>query len=77
MATKTRLTKTETLAPAASTPHHRRHSNPNEYGTDAACPKGVSPFDFPEIKVKSGQRDPFDDAGAPDVVGLLRYVPAG
>ena len=31
--------------------HHRRRSNPNEYGVNAACLEGVSPFDFAEVAV--------------------------
>ncbi len=34
--------------------HHQRRSNPNEYGVNAACLEGVSPFDFVEIPVTDG-----------------------
>ena len=31
--------------------HHQRRSNPTQYGINVACIEGVSPFDFPEVKV--------------------------
>ncbi len=53
--------------------HHQRRSNPNEYGVNAACLEGVSPFDFPELIVHDGINHPSD--GGPDdgVAGVLRY----
>jgi hypothetical protein len=54
--------------------HHRRRSNPDEYGVNAACLDGVSPFDFAEVKVTDGVHHPSDgpcDGG----VGVLRYAP--
>jgi hypothetical protein len=55
--------------------HHRRRSNPNQYGVNAACLKGVSPFDFAEVAVVDGVNHPSDAAGKPvnDIVGYLRY----
>lgn len=54
--------------------HHRRRSNPNELGLNAACLEDVSPFDFAEVVVNDGQRHPSDD---PDrrtyVAGVLRF----
>ena len=58
--------------------HHRRRSNPNQHGVNAACLKGVSPFDFAEVAVVDGINHPSDrgaKAGA-EIVGYLRYVPA-
>ena len=54
-------------------PHHRRRSNPNEYGVNAACLEGVSPFDFAEVLVNDGVNHPNDGGGG--VVGVLRYEP--
>jgi len=58
--------------------HHRRRSNPNEFGVNAACLAGVSPFDFAEVKVNDGLSHPSDRAdGRGDVIaGWLRYTPA-
>src|SRR6185369_11499088 len=41
--------------------HHKRRSNPNQLGVNAACLEGVSPFDFHELVVFDGQRHPADD----------------
>ena len=38
--------------------HHQRRSNPTQYGINAACIEGVSPFDFPEVKVVEGSSTP-------------------
>lgn len=56
--------------------HHRRRSNPNEYGVNAACLKNVSPFDFDEVPVVDGINHPSDvGPGRGDgVVGYVRYV---
>lgn len=51
--------------------HHRRRSNPNQYGVNAACLEGVSPFDFAEVLVNDGVHHPRDGGGG--VVGVLRY----
>jgi len=58
--------------------HHRRRSNPNQYGVNAACLNGVSPFDFAEVAVVDGINHPQDQgAGArPEIVGHLRYTRA-
>lgn len=54
--------------------HHRRRSNPDELGINAACLDGVSPFDFAELVVNDGRHHPSDGGGG--VAGLLRYTPA-
>jgi len=58
--------------------HHQRRSNPNEYGVNAACLEGVSPFDFREVLVNDGVRHPSDlPPGAPSrLAGVLRFEPA-
>ena len=56
--------------------HHQRRSNPEQYGVNAACLDGVSPFDFPEIPVNDGVSHPAD-GGGPRVAGVLRYEPRG
>ena len=40
--------------------HHRRRSNPNQYGVNVACLKGVSPFDFADVPVIDGVNHPAD-----------------
>ncbi|MFJ1293426.1 GFA family protein [Paracoccus yeei] len=54
--------------------HHRRRSNPREYGVNAACLAGVSPFDFAEVPVTDGIHHSAD-GGSDGVVGILRYQP--
>ncbi|SDI27011.1 GFA family protein [Aliiruegeria lutimaris] len=58
--------------------HHQRRSNPDQYGVNAACLEGVSPFDFPEIIVNDGVNHPSDGppaGGAAPVSGVLRFIP--
>lgn len=52
--------------------HHRRRSNPDELGVNAACLDGVSPFDFAEVPVSDGINHPSDGASR-GVVGVLRF----
>jgi hypothetical protein len=58
--------------------HHRRRSNPNQYGINAACLKGVSPFDFEDVPVIDGTNHPTDQGAKAgtgyQIVGHLRYV---
>jgi hypothetical protein len=58
--------------------HHQRRSNPNQYGVNAACIEGLSPFDFAEVVVLDGVNHPRDAGpGAPAAVfGHLRFIPA-
>jgi hypothetical protein len=53
--------------------HHRRRSNPNEYGVNAACLEGISPFDFPEVAVNDGVAHP-SETGVSRIAGVLRFV---
>jgi hypothetical protein len=55
--------------------HHRRRSNPNQYGINAACLDGVSPFDFAEVAVVDGVNHPADRPDKPgnEIVGYLRF----
>lgn len=54
---------------------HQRRSNPQQYGVNAACLDGVSPFDFAEVVVLEGRAHPKDRAGgASQVAGWLRYA---
>lgn len=55
--------------------HHQRRSNPRQFGVNAACLEGVSPFDFAVVPVNEGTLHPADD---PDrrgsrIIGYLRY----
>ncbi|GAB5446809.1 GFA family protein [Gymnodinialimonas sp.] len=53
--------------------HHRRRSDPNEYGVNLSCLEGLSPWQLPEIIVHDGQQHP-NDGGPPDgVAGILRF----
>jgi hypothetical protein len=54
--------------------HHRRRSNPNQYGVNVACLKGVSPFDFDDVPVIDGINHPKDNGAGYEIVGHLRYV---
>lgn len=56
--------------------HHQRRSNPQQYGINVACLKGVSPFDFPEVVVMDGTSHPSDGTSGPRVAGVLRFIPA-
>ena len=57
--------------------HHKRRSNPNQLGVNAACIKGVSPFDFHELTVFDGERHPSDNSEHKTyVAGVLRFEPA-
>jgi hypothetical protein len=58
--------------------HHRRRSNPEQFGVNAACIEGVSPFDFRAVPVNDGINHPSDQrAGAKSgIVGILRYEPS-
>lgn len=53
--------------------HHRRRSDPGEYGVNAACLRGVSPFDFAEVPILDGENHP-SDGHADRIVGVLRAV---
>ena len=56
--------------------HHQRRSNPNEFGVNAACLEGVSPFDFSEVPVMDGVEHPSDGkAKGSGRVGILRFFP--
>jgi hypothetical protein len=60
--------------------HHRRRSNPNQYGINVACLKGVSPFDFADVLVIDGVNHPTDQGAKPgtgyQIAGHLLYVRA-
>lgn len=52
--------------------HHRRRSNPNEYGINVACLDGLGPFDFAELPVMDGENHP-SDSGVSQRAGTLRF----
>ncbi len=54
--------------------HHRRRSNPNEYGVNAGCLEGISPFDFAEVVVTDGINHSKDSPHAAPVKGVLRFI---
>jgi hypothetical protein len=58
--------------------HHRRRSNPNQFGVNAACIEGVSPFDFAEVPVTDGVHHQSDmgPAATSRLAGMLRFEPA-
>ncbi|MBP9112009.1 MAG: GFA family protein [Polyangiaceae bacterium] len=53
--------------------HHQRRSNPNQYGVNAACLPGISPFDFENVLVLDGVNHPRDTSGKTQVVGVLSF----
>jgi hypothetical protein len=57
--------------------HHQRRSSPDQYGINAACLDGISPFDFEEVPVNDGVLHPLDNParGNDGVVGTLRFIP--
>ncbi len=57
--------------------HHRRRSNPDQFGVNVACLDGVSPFDFTEVPVNEGRVHPKDRADGlmATVASWLRYTP--
>ena len=55
--------------------HHQRRSDPSLYGVNAACIKGVSPFDFAEVPVVDGISHPSDTGGPARLSGVLRFEP--
>lgn len=59
--------------------HHKRRSNPNEFGVNVACLEGLSPFDFDCVSVVDGVNHPSDVTVAPksDIVGVLKFVRNG
>jgi hypothetical protein len=59
--------------------HHQRRSDPSQYGINAACLEGVSPFDFDEVPVTDGVNHPSDGNGqnGDGIVGVLRFHSVG
>jgi hypothetical protein len=57
--------------------HHQRRSNLDQYGINAACLEGISPFDFAEVPVTEGRIHPKDRraGGGPAIAGYLRFIP--
>jgi hypothetical protein len=53
--------------------HHQRRSNPNEFGVNAACIAGVSPFDFTKVLVMDGVNHPSDNGKCDGVAGVLKF----
>lgn len=43
--------------------HHRRRSNPEEYGFNIACLEGVNPFELGEVPTSDGINHPSDQRG--------------
>ena len=57
--------------------HHKRRSNPNQFGVNVACLEGVSPLDFREVVVLDGNRHPADNAEHKAyVAGVFRFEPS-
>lgn len=52
--------------------HHQRRSNPRQFGINAACLDGISPFDFEEVPVLDGVNHPSDGHGLRRA-GILRF----
>ncbi|WMJ68091.1 GFA family protein [Stenotrophomonas sp. 24(2023)] len=43
--------------------HHRRRSNPHQYGYNVACLEGINPFALGEVPVNDGVNHPADRTG--------------
>ena len=58
--------------------HHQRRSDPREFGVNAACIEGLSPFDFAEVPVTDGVHHPSDmgPGAKPRLAGILRFEPS-
>lgn len=56
--------------------HHRRRSDPDLFGLNAACLTGVSPFDFADLPVTDGTNHPADTGSPARLAGRLRFEPA-
>ena len=57
--------------------HHRRRSNPDEFGVNAALFPGQGPFAQSVVPVNNGQVHERDDPDAPSLAGHLLWRPAG
>ena len=56
--------------------HHKRRSSPNQLGVNVACLEGISPFDFREVKVHDGDRNPADNQDQQTyIAGTLTFTP--
>lgn len=55
--------------------HHQRRSNSNQFGVNAACLQGVSPFDFAKLPVMDGVNHPSDHKTGGGLIGHLLFVP--
>lgn len=54
---------------------HQRRSDPTQYGVNAACLEGVSPYyDFPQVPVSDGVHHA-KDSGQARLAGTLRFEP--
>jgi hypothetical protein len=40
--------------------HHRRRSNPDQYGVNLACLEGVNPYDLKDVPIFDGINHPSD-----------------
>ena len=57
--------------------HHRRRSDPTQYGVNVSCLEGLSPFDFGTVPVTEGRSHPSDGGRttASGLAGVLTYTP--
>jgi hypothetical protein len=56
--------------------HHQRRSNPEQFGINASCLQGISPFDFDEVIVTDGVNHSRDVPrnGRTGIVGTLKFI---
>jgi hypothetical protein len=56
--------------------HHQRRSDPTQFGVNAACLAGISPFDFEEVEVLDGVHHPSDLPPGTRVepLGVLKFI---
>jgi hypothetical protein len=56
--------------------YHQRRSDPSQYGINAACLEGISPYcDFPDLPVFDGINHAKDNAGRVRIIGRLKFEP--
>ena len=44
--------------------HHRRRSNPDQYGVNLACLEGINPYDLKDVPIFDGINHPSDQETA-------------
>lgn len=56
--------------------HHKKRSDPDQYGVNVACLDATSPFDFSEVPVVDGVNHPNDTGSPARRAGILLFISA-